>query len=785
MAGDAPAPGESEREAQYTLLSDVARLARACAGYLSDRAKANAGWRILYAIDVDIVSFYLAPEDQSSYAAVLHGEDVQTRQILARLLSTFIMRDLAAGKMPGEHGTDRGQLLIVPPHDKELGEMMFAVSAKVLDETKTATHEFETVASWHLRLADVDAAQRPQWLIDNAPTLVRLFEGASGPSAELRRFRELDVGRLINLDRFEPDNAALRAARLKLDSSVATFDDFAELCRAWETRLFAHKSPMARPPLVRQDARVMARLEWINHRLAEHRYAVVLITGTSSILKAADEYAVRDGGATTTFGALYVRHPLSFLADASFFATRPRDVHGTDVQGFSVVNWMNLIFPSALQAGAGTAVMDIQLLRSIEQSPRTQFPDLSNATSAAHPHGVGASMLNEWSTQVRSVSNARNLDSEGRTAAARQLLARLDTAANSVTTAQLRDELTSRMFESLNVLYTSSAWLGLWSRVALRPDYVRGIPALRFEAEYSPAQEYCRQVVRTMRRRATEGSGPPAFDIDNMYRALAQVDDSHYHSHLVHALAYATKGHWYATRTLCLLALKTAEELPPERKRARRGREAAYLLAVSERRLARRREDLTAARAYLRMAESLENPASLGELPPARDPRFESESMALAVAEINFLVFVEADRTTDAMRLLGAVLPQGSSMLRRVGAEPLDSVREWVIQQVTINVLNLAIVCLHLRLNLTPELARGVRQFLDLATHTLDRNQSNWDEIAEFVYQSGLAVFGTAHQRESAAQALRLIKRVPIGVAFDQARERAFRHVVERARSWP
>ena len=75
----------------YRLIADAAGLMRRCAGYMTDQQAEQDGWKVFYAVDVDVIAMYMAPSQNSRYAAVFsNGEDTDTRGLLARLTpSTF------------------------------------------------------------------------------------------------------------------------------------------------------------------------------------------------------------------------------------------------------------------------------------------------------------------------------------------------------------------------------------------------------------------------------------------------------------------------------------------------------------------------------------------------------------------------------------------------------------------------------------------------------------------------------------------------------------------------
>ena len=93
--------------------------------------------------------------------------------------------------------------------------------------------------------------------------------------------------------------------------------------------------------------------------------------------------------------------------------------------------------------------------------------------------------------------------------------------------ASIRTALANRALNSIEALYSSTVWLGLWSRVGALPQNIKGIPALRFEPEYGIAQDYCRTVVKVMRAQPAKtgtANSKPLFDMAAMYKRQAAAE---------------------------------------------------------------------------------------------------------------------------------------------------------------------------------------------------------------------------------------------------------------------
>jgi hypothetical protein len=771
------------------LISAAAKLMLRCAGFIADRQAETDGWKLFYAVDVDVVKLYLAPADNSGYATVFgEAESADTRDLLARLMGDFLFREFRTAK--SATGTQSCQLFIVPPHDEELNGIIVALSDKVINAVDHVDRNMDVVlADLVGRVKGDQLTAVAKWVVDAAPMLVEVFDGRSGPRAELARFEALGESRLVNLERYQESSPAWAFPLPLLETSPEEFEEFTEVFSAWKERLIKHKSVRHTAKGIVNDAYALATIEILNARMAGEHRKLMLVTGTWAILRATAHYMVpQSGQPLASFADLYIREPQSFMADASFFGSgsggEPREHPGS---GFDLLNWLNLFFPKAAQAGTewSAPLLDRLQLQGLAENAGTSGLDASNLTTSESAGGennsVPASILKEWRTQVHTASVSRNIDSSEDSGIQRALdLIRWlrEQVDQEVTLKQLRTDLSRRAVRSLSSLYSSTSWLGLWSRTGSIPDRIRGIPALRFDGDAELAREYCDKVVDTMRASNSGRGDRTAVNVDvaEMYMKLSQVDDSHYHSHVIHALAYATKGNWSATRTLCRIALLTADGLPDWDKRDRKGREAAYLLAVAERRLAIKVSDLDMAKHYLEEAASRDN---VGARP---DNRFLSEAIAIDVATLNFEVFIGRDRA----RLAGEaerLIPAAVELLYRVKEDPLKA-REWVRQQVLTNVLNVVLLACDAKLQLSHTTVTHVRYLVSAADEELLKGESvahNRDSVATFIYVVAAIVFAAQRARQRIFLEQLNEMAFPVYLPFDKGREIMFRQLASSA----
>lgn len=785
-----PTGRKSQIAEGYQLISDAARLMRRCAGYMFDRESEQDGWKVFYAVDVDVITSYMAPNQKSNLATVFSvGDDTSTRGLLARLIGDFIFRHLKSAADIDDHGN--GCLFVIPPHDEELGRMIFALSNKLISAIDKAEALLEYV------LADLPArlngnpAELSQWLVDSAPLLVEIFDGRTGPRSELDRFEALDEHRLLHIERYMEKPGLWTFPLPLLKNTPEDFESFTELFEAWKKRLLEHKTPRQTQYGLIRDAYAMAMVEWLNQHMVAEKRRLVFVTGTQGILKASSGYRPSMvKGYSKSFAELYVRHPQTFMVDDGFFPEVPAQNEKDGINNFKLFDWLNLFFPKVIREGVKRiASVDTVLLERIEEGADQNFQEAimllaKSERGDGERAGFPYSMLDEWRTQVRSacVSREINTAEENWPERAKKLLAwlkeRLD---QGWTVEQLRSDLASRAIQSLSALYSSTVWLGLWSQVGTIREQIKGIPALRFDSGYDSAQEYCRLVIAAMKAGADSGTGsdksdqPKRLDIAEVYSRLSAIDSSNYLGHVIHALAYATKGHWHAAKTLCKIALRTVDELPEDKKKCRTGREAAYLLAISERRLACNIDDLIVARRYLQDAWTRENPGA----PP--DPRFLSEAIANAVAKINFEYFCN-DGTSTIQTEFERIWQDASELLSNLESEPLPECKTWIRQQLSTNVLNLALISYHANHPLPDAVLKQVQGILsDLREKRLNQECMEFnDTVSEFIFLTASAVF--CAETAWKADALDKLKKHEFhpSFKFDKSREKVFRQLAEQ-----
>ena len=754
------------------LIKKAAHLATYCAGYLRDLESKRTGWEIFYAIDADIVGLYLDPSTHKHYAGVFDKGDA----LLARLIGDFLLLEFSESGSPEELGA----LLIIPPHDDEISRMLLGITDKIIKSTEIVGSRLDDL--WSQR-CDTSGKQGNQqianWMIDNAQDLIAIFDSKSGPALELSRFAKLADDRLVNIESYIVRTHDWAFPLPNRTDELPDLESFSGLVEKWRCRLHKHRSPKQSKKNVDEDALVLGTLQWVNQKLelAAEKKRVLLVTGTPGIWAAAKEEnhnISSDINHSKDFSDAYIRHPLAFLADQYFFF---RKSENSPEPAFKLVDWLNLVFPNVLRVSdTGVLVADVSELPGGNRSNALDSTGKRGVqTGTPAPKHDVKSILSEWETQIRAAAVVRrvNIQESEWTDRAKKLLDWMHEKTDAGwSVEQLRSAINRRAVESLSALYSSTVWISLWSRLRPLKEQARGIPALRFEHKYAKAQEYCRLMIDAVRWNG-DGSHQNKLDLQSIHQNLSKDDPTHYQSHVMHALTYATKGHWYATR-----AMRIADNLPDQSRGYIRGREAAYLLAIAERRIARLVGDLVTARNCLDEAKRRQNPDE------PFDVRFLSEAFAQDTAEFNFQFFVDNAGVSEEYRR--SLFETGLRLLSSLDSEPLPEVQDWVGQQVVTNVLSAGMAIYSQGSPQTSPIASDIGKVLE-RVERCDRLRKaiTTDGVANFVYTAALAIFSRNAQERKDANARLVTLFFPAPRPFDPAREKLFKALALKANAFP
>lgn len=627
-------------------VNGAADLARKVDPIWRDKNDTKKGWRIHYAVDIDVIKLAIDPVEMSAYAAVFsESEDViSTQEVLARCIGEYIF-----SKFSSEFNTasvdgrmeNKEPFLIVPPHDEELDGVLFAIARKLKLKQNSVEKEIKSLKS---ALDKVKTNQdRVNLLLNHAPQTMLLLSGGTGANIELDRYASIVANQLTNLHTYAendstfpliPQDPIKFSANLenKIDLSTNNHIEYAEfisLFDMWRERISEVPHVRSRrADLIANDAFVLARIEFINRRLCKDKRRIVLLTGTDSLHKAAKTYFI-DG---KSFKDIYLRAPISVVGCDDFFSEKNNNTN-TKIK---LADWFKVLFPNAIKVdGNNVPILLSNELTKAVNSILVRLKNNTNEIKSSH----FSSLVNEWCQQINDIGVMHEISDIENSKRMINLLADLNqtsSAKNVITVEYLLMAVKSRVTESLRALYTNTMRLGVMQlgHDDGKEQKFYGLPALVFDDDFFQANAVCKQMYDAL---LSLGEDERKVNLSLLYETLRKIDNIDYHAMLIHGLIYASKGHWHATKILSMIALQSADSLPAELKKGRLGREAAYLQAIAVRRLARSADDLQEARFLLEEAQKRET------LGVRDDPRFKSEALAQWVTNLQFILFDKKD----------------------------------------------------------------------------------------------------------------------------------------------
>lgn len=682
----------AHKQARYPLIAQAAGLLLKCAGYLDDHDAASCSddthVETFYAIDTDVIKLYLDPENNKKYADVFgEGDEAETALSLAFLLGDFLLQSEDA-LLPGKPKSCR--FLLIPPHDDGLFRMLSAIHRDLVAASKNVdVAAFDNLSRLFENYGrDKDQEKLLQGLQAHVPDLVELFNPYRGPRAELTRFGQLPDTTFQNIETYRDGNFTFPLLDPVNNAQDRKLAD--GLIEQWEGRLKPRnkKAFSIKTYAYKEDAEALALLEHVNAELRGKGKRVALITGSKNLFEAGDMHKPIPGD-ERTFSDLYLRHPQAFLAHAGFFRVDPQpNVEDTKIT-FNLIDWLNLFFPTGLRdAIQPQGKVHRLLLHRIENNSDPAYSKLIElvASSVITP-GESVPELHEgWKAQVTSLAKARYAEGLcfAKERGAKELAEKLEKLRNrhDWSLENLREWVYQETVGSISELYLTTVWFGLWTEASR--EQPKGVPALRFDEPYKEIENYCREVVRLQLNPAEAVTQKQMGHLRELNRKVIGEDQSLYHAHVVHALAFATKGHWYATITLAKTALAICNRLEQNDMEVRRGREAAYLACIASRRMLKDRSGLNEASRYLAAAIRLENEGK------EKDIRFSAEELAIQTRHHFFDYFCEQKKLD--IEKVGETLAGFHDLIGNAENETNSYVKHWVLRQSLTNYFTLQLM---------------------------------------------------------------------------------------------
>lgn len=743
-------------KARYPLIAQAAGLLLKCAGYLDDYDAASCSGddhvETFYAIDTDVITLYLDPENVSRYADVFgEGGESETARSLAFLLGDFLLQS-EDPLLPGKPKSCR--FFLIPPHDDGLFRQLSAIHRQLVSATKNVGEiAFDKLSRLFEDYGhDKDKEKLLRGLQAHVPDLVELFNPYHGPRAELTRFARLPDTTFQNIETYRDGNFTFPLLDSLNNAQDRKLVD--GLIEQWEERLKPRSKGYAKKPYAyREDAEALALLEYVNAELRGKGKRVALITGSKNLFESGDKHKpIPDD--ERTFSDLYLRHPQAFLAHEGFFRVTPQpDDEDTKIT-FNLIAWLNLFFPTVLRnAIQPQGKVRRPLLHRIENNSDPIYAKLIELiTASVSTPGESVPELHEgWKAQVTSLAKARYAEglSFAKERGAKELADKLEKLRDrhDWSLENLREWVYQETVGSISELYLTTVWFGLWTEASR--EQTKGVPALRFDEPYKQIEKYCREVVRLQLNPAEAITQEQMAHLRELNRQVIDEDQSLYHAHVVHALAFATKGHWYATLTLATTALAICSRLEQNELEVRRGREAAYLACIALRRMLKDRSGLNEASRYLATAINLENEGK------EKDLRFSAEELAIQARHHFFDYFCE-QRKLDIEKV-DVTLAGLHDIIGKSKNEADSYIKHWVCRQSLTNYFTLQLMMRDKTGEGSTPTPSALQEYLKIFASTLSdislhNHKPEDDPYAHLVYAVAASVWESEQVRREEAK---------------------------------
>lgn len=571
------------------------------------------GGKIYYAVDTGIVKMYSDVENNYNYAKIFPDDDVNSLKALIRAVGLYIFENQKNRNPP---------LLLLPPHNKELKGIIYAIMMKVVDEKFSfASNANQIKAIFN----DYSINKNDAFLIDNLRERVLdlicfLFDDNRSFAAELSKITSLlSKNKVVALRSYADDDIP----DLYDTTNSSHYDTLRGSSAKWRDLLKGH-APDKDDDKLCIDAEVLARLEYINSQFSLDRSKgsklLLLITGDSSIHKATKSYRIDSG---EIFYDLYIRDPKVFLAAPDLFYTKRNIFNDSVVEGN---NSADLVYVSL----SG-------ITHCIEQHPECQV-DICNKINDVNKI---KEVRNKWNEYVK--ENLLNY-----TFKQEDILEKMKELINVNSFQEIEKKIDKKIATIWIDCWKLSAQVGYWAVKEIERsqcgDYhianrerlfpLRSIPALKLT--YPSAMGVVYDLFKELFHERIINS-------QKIFKKLEKEDPSDYTAFLIYALAFGAAGKWRVSCILSNIALTIADDPSYEKLRISekmhepiKGDEAAYVLAWSTRHTSENIHSLKKAKEYIDDAKRRKIEASGN----GSDLRYECESIAIDVASNMYYLFL-------------------------------------------------------------------------------------------------------------------------------------------------
>jgi hypothetical protein len=537
----------------------------------NDQARTTVGWRLFYAVDSNVVGFFLEPHRHAVQRAGLRfglGDvfrlDLRENQNeVAILVADYPFLSLELG-VP---------LIAVDPINLEIkaiyenqSHSFFAAHEKALSETELA-----------LSLDAIDFSNLTQLDRNLLEQSVKLEHPAV--AAAERLFELTRTGRIISSSLItERTHSAALAGALRESHSVKDLLEFAQTKEKWLSVLASVGRDRNQRSIL--DASALARVERCNKRLrdAQIKERLLYVTGDSYLLEAGERVAWEENGEKSTFSAAFLRHPRAFLDEPEILKPTDREY---PEESETILGWLTLLLGKIdelapdLKPVGGHIDFPSEVLSILDQV-------VADDAQAADR------ILEEWGRFTKSVTRTG--------IAPRAYVERLKRMLHNPEAIEeierLRHELEAHIEQAWTKVFYVSAAARLALEVAAHerdssavPD--RETPHLVFQARPKLAK-FLREVGRWF-----NSDGQFDHDVyEKLRQSVREEDDTQYGDYIAHAFVLAQQAQWRSAGILAGFASAKVSGIQEFSPQCSNCRESAYLHGYCIRLTSRSANDL-------------------------------------------------------------------------------------------------------------------------------------------------------------------------------------------------
>lgn len=604
-----------------------------------DRHLVARGGTLLQAVDTNVLTLYIQPwteavskDRRPGYAEVFPEEDEDLVISLGTILAEFLFYRLG-GANP---------LMVLPPLDEEIRAVFAAVVKGAEEETKDATEHYaeieKVIAQAETYSYDSDYSEAAIELACHADAITRFLEGPRTALHKLRRFTQLLRDTRIvppeyYLDRHLTEDPVVRTA-LQPPTDLVDRIKLSQLRDFWLKALHETKNSDTYDKLVERDARVLARLEWINRRFtppmpgAKPTHRLVLITGDHAIFEAARSYIWHPS--KQSFADLFLRHPKAYLAEPGLLSPDEKtEIAPSQNVDTPFDQWLDT-WLSKLNPGGNHYEKKLDDLLEKNES---EWIDWLAPLASSAPKQL-EELRDYWGKYTRNLAINRFPDTrrlEVRAGEERSLLERYKTLVQTDALSKAIHQHIRETWASCFSLVAINSTRLILARSSDSPELIpsRNPPLLMFERFINTCN-----FIMAVRDKSFISDNDKW---NNAIEGIHKDDPSGYALFLALGVLFSAQGIWRVTAILANRALYIATS---ERPSKISGREAAYLRAVALRRCSRSVEDLAPIDELLSRAERASQ-SDFDECPGLRGAcRFEAERYALYLSYHCYGIFL-------------------------------------------------------------------------------------------------------------------------------------------------